>query len=261
MKRTFVTTPPADHPDLATGYTRRLPSKPRGPAPFTDGRGITAAANMTTCVSDLVRFAMLQFRDGGDAQILRGSTLREMQRVHWLEPDWTAGWGLGFRVSRVNGRTLVGHGGSLRGYRTLFQLCPAERVAVIVLTNADDGNPTLVVDKAYQWVAPAIRKVVAPAPRGPAPTGWERYTGKYRNAWRDVQVLVVDGRLAYLDPSQPDPMLQVAWLQPVGEHAFRVETKDGFGVNGELVVFEIGSDGRVARVKSGDNFLTPTNAW
>jgi len=30
-------------------------------------------------------------------------------------------------------------------------------------------------------------------------------------------------------------MLQVAWLQPVAEHAFRVETKDGFGVNGELV--------------------------
>ena len=56
-------------------------------------------------------------------------------------------------------------------------------------------------------------------------------------------------------------MLQVAWLQPVAEHAFRVETKDGFGVNGELVVFEIGSDGRVARVKSGDNLLTPTNAW
>jgi D-alanyl-D-alanine carboxypeptidase len=263
MKRTFVTTPPADHPDLALGYTRRLPSRPRVPAPFTDGRAISAAVNMTTCATDLARFAMLHFRDGGvgGAQILRGSTLREMQRVHWLDPDWTAGWGLGLRIARVTGRTLVGHGGSLRGYRTLFQLCPAERLGVIAMTNADDGNPTLVVDKAFYWVAPAIQKLFAPAPPGPAPVAWQRYTGKYRNAWRDVQVLVVDGRLAYLDPSQPDPMVLAAWLHPVGEHTFRVETRDGFGVNGELVVFELGDDGRVVRVKSGDNYLMPIKEW
>ncbi|HET7341695.1 MAG TPA: serine hydrolase [Methylomirabilota bacterium] len=261
MRRTFVAAPPADHPDLAVGYTRRLPGQARTPAPFSDVRGVTAAANMTTCVTDLARFAMLQFRDGGGAQILRGSTLREMQRVHWLEPDWTAGWGLGFRVSRLGGKTYVGHGGSLRGYRTLLQLCPAERIAVIVLTNADDGNPTLAVDRAFAWVAPAIGKAAPAAPAPALPPGAERYAGRYRNAWRDVQVLVVDGRLAYLDPSQPDPMLQVAWLHPVAEHAFRVETKDGFGVNGELVVFELGADGRVARVKSGDNYLTPIQDW
>jgi len=120
MKRTFVATPAADHPDLAVGYTRRLPGSPRTPAPHTDGRGITAAANMTTCVSDLARFAMLQFRGGaaGGAQILKASTLREMHRPHWVEPDWAAGWGLGFRILRQNGKTYVGHGGALRGYRT-----------------------------------------------------------------------------------------------------------------------------------------------
>jgi hypothetical protein len=47
-----------------------------------------------------------------------------------------------------------------------------------------------------------------------------------------------------LDPSQPDPMLGVTWLHPVAEHAFRSETKNGFGSNGEPVVFEMGGDGR-----------------
>src|SRR6185295_12501120 len=198
MARTFVTTPPKDAPGLATGYTRRLPTGARTETPFTDGRWITPAANMTTSVTDLARFAMLQFRDGaaGGAQILRGSTLREMQRVHWLEPDWEAGWGLGFRIARTKGKTYVGHGGSLRGYRTIVHLCPADRIGVIVLTNADDGNPALVADKAFEWVAPAIRKVVEPpAPAGP-PAGWERYAGRYRNAWGDVQVLALDNRLA-----------------------------------------------------------------
>ena len=135
---------------------------------------------MTTSVADLARFAMLQFRDApiGGAQILRGSTLREMQRVHWLEPDWEAGWGLGFRIMRTRGKTYVGHGGALRGYRTIVHLCPADRVGVIVLTTADDGNPLLFAEKAFQWVAPAILKASAPAaPAGP-PTGWERSAGR-----------------------------------------------------------------------------------
>jgi CubicO group peptidase (beta-lactamase class C family) len=263
MLRTWVTTPPADHADLATGYARRLPAGGRAAAPFTDGRGITPAANMTTCVSDLARFAMLQFRDGpaGDAQILRGSTLREMQRVHWLEPDWEAGWGLGFRIVRTRGKTYVGHGGSLRGYRTLVHLCPADRIGVIVLTNADDGNPLQFAEKAFQWVAPAILKVVAPpAPAGP-PAGWQRYAGRYRNPWGDVQVLAVEGRLAMVDPSLPDPMLAITWLHPTAEHTFRSETKNGFGSHGEPVVFELSADGGVARLKIGENFMTPVTEW
>ncbi|HEX9821447.1 MAG TPA: serine hydrolase [Methylomirabilota bacterium] len=263
MRRTFVATPPTDHPDLATGYTRRLPGAGRAVAPSTDSRGITPAANMTTSVSDLARFARLQFRDGpaGGSQILRGSTLREMQRVHWLEPDWAAGRGLGFRVTRLAGRTYVGHGGSLRGYRTQLELCPADRVAVIVMTNADDGNPMAVVEKVYQWVAPAIRQAAPPpAPPGP-PAGWERYAGRYRNAWHDLQVLVVDGRLAMLDPSLPDPLPFVIWLHPVAEHTFRSETKNGFGTNAEPVVFDVDGAGRVRRLTIGENSLEPVAQW
>jgi D-alanyl-D-alanine carboxypeptidase len=263
MRQTWVTTPPTDHPDLATGYGRRLPAGGRSAAPFTDCAGITPAANMTTSVTDLARFAMLQFRDGpaGGAQILRGSTLREMQRVHWLEPDWEAGWGLGFRIMRARGKTYVGHGGALRGYRTIVQLCPADRLGVVVLTNADDGNPPQFADKAFQWVAPAILKTVGPPEPARPPAGWERYAGRYRSPWADVQVLAVDGRLAMVDPSQPDPMLTVTWLQPMSEHVFRSETKNGFGHHGEPVVFELASDGRIGRLKVGDNYLTPVADW
>jgi D-alanyl-D-alanine carboxypeptidase len=262
MKRTFVATPPADHPDLASGYLRRLPAGGRTPAPHTDGRGITAAANMTTCVSDLARFAMLQFRSGGagGAQILKGTTLREMQRPHWVEPEWTAGWGLGFRLLRQHGKTYAGHGGSLRGYRTQLQLCPADRLGVIVLTNADDGDPMKYVDKAFQWVAPAILSVAARPPATP-PEGWQRYAGKYRNSWGDVQILVVEGRLAMLDPSLPDPMPNVVWLQPAGAHTFRMESRNGFGSHGELLVFELDGSGRVQRVKLGENYLSPVERW
>jgi CubicO group peptidase (beta-lactamase class C family) len=263
MARTWVQTPPPDHPDLATGYTRRLPAGGRSPAPFTDGRGIGAAANMTTCVSDLARFAMLQFRDGpaGGAQVLEGSTLREMQRVHWLEPDWQAGWGLGFRITRERGKTYVGHGGSLRGYRTQLHLCPADRIGVIVMINADGATPATFVEKAFTWVAAAILAAVPTPAKVGLPAGWERYTGRYRSPWGDSQVLVVDGALAMIDPSQPDPLIGMSRLHPVAEHTFRIENADGFGTHGELVVFELDAAGRVCRVKVGDNYTDPVERW
>jgi len=263
MARTFVTTPPKDAPGLATGYTRRLPTGARTETPFTDGRWITPAANMTTSVTDLARFAMLQFRDGaaGGAQILRGSTLREMHRPHWVEPDWVAGWGLGFRLMREGGRTLVGHGGRLRGYRTQLQLCPAERIGVIVMINAEDGEPLVIASRFFEWVAPAIARATAPPTKDGLPAGWERYVGKYRSPGADTQVLVLDGALVLIDPSVPNPTLGITRLRPVAEHTFRMETTEGYASNGELVVFELNAAGRVCRVKIGENYTEPVPDW
>jgi CubicO group peptidase (beta-lactamase class C family) len=264
MRDTHVTAPDPAHPRFATGYTRRLPREARRPAPYSDIGGLTAAGNMTTSVADLARFAMLQLRDGpaGGAQILSGATLREMQRPHWVEPDWEAGWGLGFRIVRQRGRTFVGHGGALNGYRSELRICPADRLAVIVLTNADDGNPVVYVEKAFEWLAPAFARAAAPAGDASEPdAGWQRYLGRYRNAWGDTQVLIAGGRLTLIGPFLPDPMLAPATLHPVAEHVFRLETKDGFGAHGEPVVFELDDGGRVARVRIGENYTFPVAEW
>jgi CubicO group peptidase (beta-lactamase class C family) len=264
MTATFTTSPPRDDARLATGYARRLPGGERRRAPWSELDALSAAASMTTSVSDLARFAMLQFRDQptAAAPVLRGSTLREMQRVHWLEPGWQAGWGLGFQVLRVGGKTYVRHGGALRGYRTELRLCPAERSGVIVFTNADDGDPATYAEKAFEWVGPAIARAsaAAPEPRTADP-GWQRYAGRYRNAWGDVHVLVVDGRVTLILPALPDPAETKVELVPVSEHTFRAETDNGYGIPGELVVFEMDDAGRVARVKLGENYADPVARW
>jgi hypothetical protein len=56
-------------------------------------------------------------------------------------------------------------------------------------------------------------------------------------------------------------MLTVTWLLPVSDHVFRSETKNGFGSHGERVVFELSGDGRVERLKVGDNYLAPVADW
>lgn len=261
MHDSLTETPPQDHPRLARGYARRLPSGERAASPYSNLRGVSAAAGLTTSVTDLARFAMLQFRDDG-APVLRGSTLREMQRVHWLDPEWQMGWGLGFQILRIQNRTLVGHGGVLRGYKSEFRFSAADKLAMIAMINADDGEPRLFIEKAFEWLAPAlVRAATPPAPPVLPDPSWGRYLGRYRNAWGDAQVFVLNGRLTWIGPNLPDPMLAPATLVPVGEHTFRIETKDGMALPGEHVVFELGVDGRVARVKLGANYVMPITDW
>ena len=262
MTKTLATTPAPGHPALAVGYTRCLPGQARARSPWSDLKAIAPAAGITTSVADLAKFAMLQFRDGpaGGAQILRGSTLREMQRPHWIDLNWEQGWGLGFSIERVKGKTYVGHGGSLRGYRTNLRMSLPDRIAVITFTNADDGEPVQYAEKAFEWVAPAIVKAVAPPPPVADP-GWQRYVGRYRNPFNDVEIVLHDGRLTMVVPVLPDPMLAPGRLVPVGEHTFRVDTANGYGIPGELVVFEVDGAGRVTRVRLGDMYADPVDRW
>jgi len=49
--------------------------------------------------------------------------------------------------------------------------------------------------------------------------------------------------------------------EPVAEHTFRVETKDGYGIPAELVVFEVDTAGRVTRAKFGENYTQRIESW
>ncbi len=86
---------------LALGYSRRLRDGSRKEIPPYQVRGIASAAGFASTVEDLARFASWQFRlleKGGD-EVLAANTLKEMQRVHWLDPDWETTRGIGFSVS------------------------------------------------------------------------------------------------------------------------------------------------------------------
>jgi D-alanyl-D-alanine carboxypeptidase len=258
MTNSSVVLPPEHRLRLATGYGRRMPDGTRQLSPFSDLKGLTPAGGMSSTVEDLARFAALQCRDGpaSGAQILKGSTLREMHRVHWLDTDWARGWGLGFMLRRQENRALIEHGGSVLGSATWLSSSPQEKIAVIVLTNATDGHPSLYGDQALALLAPAITKAGMPTPQiaGPDPA-WQTYVGKYRNRWGDLQVLVWNGALVLISPAELDPRQSMAMLVPQGEHRFTLTGNDGFMELGATVVFELGPDGRVARMKLGENCM------
>ena len=263
MTRTRVEAPAEGTPDLARGYGRRLPGRRRKLRPICDMRALASAGNMTSTVHDLAKFAMLQFRVDGtdDTAVMRGSTLREMQRVHWLDPTWQAGWGFGFRVFRDGEHTCAGHGGLVPGHAAHLRLIPDAKVAIIVLTNAEDTAPHEYTHRAMRLVLPALTGAAASARATAIDPGWARYAGRYRGDWGDVQILLTGDGLEVIAPLADDPMHGRITLTPVAEHTFRMSGNDGYDAPGELVTFELGADGRVVTARFAMEPIFPVTAW
>lgn len=242
-------------PGLAVGYGRRVPGAPRRIEEFVDLDGLAPAGNLASTVEDLARFVSLEIAAAGDqpsssTQILKRSTLREMHRVQWLRPNWQSGQGLGFAIRRVGEQVRIGHGGSVPGHRTQIEIAPADKLAVIVLTNATDGEPMLYLDQAFKIVGPAIaRATEQPRATREADPAWERYVGTYTWKNSDAQILVLTGELTMIVPEAENPWESRVALTPVGPHTFRMK---GGGASGELLRFEVSSDGRVTRMTAGN---------
>lgn len=243
---------------LATAYMLQGPDGTRKTMEYYDAGAIAPVGGIVSTVEDLARFASLQFRGGpaGGSQILKGSTLREMHRVHWVYDSFSGGRGLGFAVTRRDGRTFVGHGGSIGAHVTNFLTVPDEKIAVIVAINADDGSPYTVARQAYEVFAPPIRKAVRePAPPKPeADPSWQRYVGRYSDPWGwEYEVLILDGDLViygYDSPPWDDASTGYTHLTPVEGSTFRRP-------DNELVTFELDGNGDVIRMKRDNNYLFP----
>lgn len=263
MASTSAAGPRAPPERLATGYLTR-PADTESPAspplaPPTVSRALAPAAEMSSTVEDLARYVSAHLAGPGatGSALLSPATRREMHRVHWLSPSWTSGRGLGFSVWRQGDRTLVGHGGWVAGHRGQIAFDPQSRVGVVVLTNSDQGGPSSYVRQAFELLAPAIEALTAPATEVPAAEDPERFAGTYSTPWGEVtDVLVLDGGLVLYDRGHPpaeDVEGSLTKLIPEGGTAFRVASDDGTGAR---VVFDL-EEGRVVRVKVGENYLYP----
>lgn len=239
---------------IAVGYRRRLPGKPREAEEFIDARALTPSAGLASSVNDLAKFISLQFRDGpaGGSQILKGPTLREMQRVQFLRPDWASGQGLGFGIRHVGTEVRVGKDGVVPGYKSLMEWVPAQKYGVIVLINGYDAETTYYVNEALNILGPAITQATArPKPVPVADPAWSRYTGLY--TWKnvDAQIMVVNGELLMISPDSATAWETRVRLTPVGPNTFKMS---GGGNDGEILTFEVDPSGIATRFTMGNAY-------
>ena len=241
---------------MAVGYTRRMPDGTREVYSFTDARGMAAATGLTSNVEDMAKFVSAQFRKGkmGGRQILSTGSLREMHRVRSVENDWTQGTGIGFAVSRVGGKTYVGHGGGYPGYTTQTSIQLDSKVGVIVLTNTNDSNPNEIARQLMNTVGEAVAKASAQKPKTVAwDPSWARFAGLYRGKGGDSQVVLLNQRLVIITPNGTNVDNPIT-LEPLGGGLFRYVAPGGGGPVGEVVRF-VEEGGRVVRMITGDSYV------
>jgi CubicO group peptidase (beta-lactamase class C family) len=242
-------------PGLTVGYGRRMPDGSRAIIPFIDARGMGSATGITSNVEDMAKFASAQFRKGksGGRQILNTGSLREMHRVRSVEENWTSGTGIGFGISRFRDRTYVGHGGGYLGNTTQTMIQLDDKVAVIVLTNTNDSDPSGIARQLMSTVGFAVAKAAAPKPVVVAwDPSWARFAGLYRDAWGDQQVVLLKDKLVLISPNAAN-VDEPTQLEPLGGGRFRMMARTGGGAVGEVVQFaEAG--GRVTRLVIGDGY-------
>ena len=242
---------------LAIGYGRLMPDGTRAVNPFIDARGMAAATGITSTVEDMARFVSAQFTKGrmGGQQILSTGSLREMHRVRVLENNWTQGNAIGFAVRRERDKVYVSHGGSYPGYQTNTVMQIDGKVGVIVLSNADDGNPGAIATQLMNTVGEAVAKASTPAPLTTMKwdPSWSRFAGLYRGRGGESQVIELNQQLVIINPSAANLDNPIR-LEPIGNGQFRYVAPVGGGPVGEIVRF-VEEGGRVVRMFTGDGFV------
>lgn len=251
--------------NLASPYTSKLRNGSRQLINFYHVKGIAPAAGFVSTVVDLAKFASWQFRllQKGEKEILPSNTLREMHRVHWIDPDWETTWGLGFSVSHRNGKIFVGHGGSCPGYRTSLSMCPKENIAVIVMINCSDGNTGSISRIIFDLAAGPILDIVKnPGKFKETDPALLKYLGRYDRTLdgplgREVHFFVKDGQLVMIPMPTDNPIRAMTKLKHIEGHRFKRIRDDG--ELGEDIVFEAGPDGKITRVIHNSNIAIKMN--
>lgn len=229
---------------LALGYSGLYRDGNRKPLPYFNANGITPAAGFSSTAEDLALFAAWQFRllKNGGKEILKASTLREMQRVHWLDPDWKTSWGLGFVLFQVDGKTYTGHDGSCPGYQSALQMDMKEKVGVVLMCNSQGNNMGIYTDGIFSIIQKA-----KPATTVPDSFNLEQYAGYYDNyAWRgEIVIMPWQGKLAMFGLPNADPGKNMSLFMPSGKDVFRRVRADN--TLGEELRFERDAAGTIIK--------------
>ena len=243
---------------MALGHSALQRDGSRRRLPLFRANGIAPAAGFASTVPDLASFASWQFRllASNTQEILRASTLREMQRVNWVDPDWETSWGLGFETWKSGDHLFVGHGGGCPGYYTQLLLEPKHKLGVIVLTSAIGSPVVFYAEKAADLIVPAIEAATdSPDDLPEQNPGFDRYVGIYDSAWGQTAILRWDDKLAVLDLATRNPKKDLSELEHVDDHTFRRVRKDDKSL-GEEITFEVDDEGNVTRYLQHNNWAT-----
>lgn len=242
---------------FANGYYIRSPKGERKPVEPHQFRAYAAAAGMASSVNDLAKFASWNFRllEEGGEEVLKATTLKNMQRVHWVGSEFDdPAWGLAFATRRYGDETMWGHGGYCPGARTEYVLRLPSKIGVMMMTSANDISPGDLTRMVYDLTNSAITAVYGEDAKESSRKKKNRkvdlsdYEGHYyvENYDWDVYIGMNEDSLFSFHIFSDYAVRDIeTYIHDEGDTFYR-ERDDG--TRGEPVIFERDEDGRVTAV-------------
>ena len=239
---------------FAQGYFVRSASGERKPAPPHRFRAFAPAAGVASSVNDMAKFASWHFRlrEAGGEEILKATTLKQMQRVHWVGAEFDEpAWGLAYATRRYGDKTLWGHGGYCPGARTEFVMRLPTKTAVVMMMTVNDMSPGAFARTVYALTEDAIAAVHGDDAKKEKPKKKKRgldlsdYEGSYfveDYDW-DTYIGVNENGLFAIPLFDDDPVENMQFFVHEEGDRFRRKRKDD--TLAEPVTFERGENGRV----------------
>jgi CubicO group peptidase (beta-lactamase class C family) len=244
--------------EMATGYSALSRDGHRTPQPLFETNAITPAAGFSSNVIDLAKFASWQLRllSASKPEVLRPSTLKEMQRIQWASPDKKLTWGLGFMIRYdANNAARVGHDGSCPGYVSSLVIDPKKKLGVAVMVNAQGVDVYKYSDQVFNLLS----KFIAPD-FGVRDSVLKEYAGRYDNyAWSGESIIIpVKGNLLILGVPTNTPADNIAEYKYIRKDHFRRVRPDDQTL-GEELMFERDEKGRIKRFLANSHYQNRIN--
>lgn len=235
--------------DMASGYSAMYKDGNRKMQPFFKTNAITPAAGYSSNVIDLAKFASWQFRlsSSDKSEVLKPSTLREMQRIQWTSPDKKLTWGLGFSIAYdANGVATVGHDGSCPGYVSVVMADPKKKLGVTVMINAQGVDVYKYSNQIFNLLNKTITEDTTTKN-----LNFSEYNGKFDNyAWSGETVVIpFKGKLILLGLPTNTPSESIREYQYISKDTFRRIRPDDKTLAEELK-FERDENGNIKSIIS-----------
>lgn len=256
MRRT-VTDMPFDQVGngFARGYFVRSASGQRKPVERHNFKAFASAAGVASSVADMSKFLSWHFRlrENGGEEVLKATTLKQMQRIHWVGAEFDEPqWGLAYAVRRYDEKPLWGHGGYCPGTRAEVVMRLPTKVGIIMMITANDVSPGDLVNTVYALTEDSIAAVHDEKANTDDADEVSKsnvlltaYEGYYavENYDSDMYVGVTEDGLFALPLFSNDPVDGMEeWLHEDGDR-FRRKREDG--TLAEAIDFERDKNGRV----------------
>ena len=236
--------------EMATGYGALNRQGERKMMPFFKTNAVTPAAGYSSNVIDLAKFASWQLRllSTGKSEVLKQSTLKEMQRIQWTSPNKKLTWGLGFYIEyNASGTSTIGHDGSCPGYVSVVMIDPKKNIGVTLMINAQGVDVYKYSDQIFSLLNKDITEDTTTKN-----TDLSMYKGRYYDGYTffgESMVVPVKGKLIMFRVPSNSPASEISEFKYIKKDTFRKIREDDKTL-GEELIFERDKNGEIKNLRT-----------